>query len=70
MPVNRVTTVPSNNGQVMKLNNNPSLGNSRVNFQGNSQPNKMSFGGNNGGNGNSRMMAMGGGGGGQMRRGF
>ena len=70
MPVNRDTTVPSNNGQVMKLNNNPSLGNSRVNFQGNSQPNKMSFGGNNGGNGNSRMMAMGGGGGGQMRRGF
>jgi hypothetical protein len=70
MPVNRVTTVPSNNGRVMKLNNNPSLGNSRVNFQGNSQPNKMSFGGSNGGNGNSRMMAMGGGGGGQMRRGF
>jgi len=70
MPVNRVTTVPSNNGQVMKLNNNPPLGNSRVNFQGNSQPNKMSLGGNNGGNGNSRMMAMGGGGGGQMRRGF
>jgi Caspase domain len=69
MPVNRVTTVPSNNGQVMKLNNNPSLGNSRVNFQGNSQPNKMSFGGNTGGNnGGSRTMAMGGGG--QMRRGF
>ena len=36
MPVNRVTTAPSNNGQVMKLNNNPPLGNSRVNFQGNS----------------------------------
>jgi hypothetical protein len=68
MPVNRVTTVPSNNGQVMKLNNNPPLGNGRVNFQGNPQPNKVSFGGNNGGNGGSRTMAMGGGG--QMRRGF
>jgi hypothetical protein len=67
MPVNRVTTVPSNNGQVMKLNNSPSLRNSRVNFQGNSQPNKMSFGGNGGNNGGSRTMAMGGG---QMRRGF
>src|SRR5262249_50356996 len=67
MPVNRVTTVPSNNGQV-KLNNNPPLGNGPGNFQGNPQPNKMSVGGNNGGNGGSRMMAMGSGG--QMRRGF
>jgi hypothetical protein len=69
MPANRVTTLPTtrqqlNNGPVMKLNNNPSLGN-KFN-QGNSQPGKMSFGGNNGGNGGSRM-AMGGG---QMRRGF
>jgi hypothetical protein len=69
MPVNRVTTVPLrpqlNNAPVMKLNNNPSLGN-KLN-QGNSQP-RMSFVGNNGGNnGGSRTMAMGGG---QMRRGF
>ena len=46
MPVNRVTTLPTtrpqlNNGPVMKLNNNPSLGN-KFN-QGNSQPAKMSF---------------------------
>src|SRR5262245_49118174 len=61
MPVNRVTTVPSNNGQVMKLNNNPPLGN-KLNM-GNPQP-RMSFSGNNGG---SRTMAMGSG---QMRRGF
>src|SRR5262245_40926159 len=43
MPVNRVTTVPSNNGQVMKLNNNPPLGN-RFNQGGNGNPqpvNKM-----------------------------
>ena len=58
-------TIAPNNGPVMKLNNNPPLGNSKVNFQGNSQPGKTSFGGNNGG---SRMMAMGSGG--QMRRGF
>ena len=73
MPANRViTTLPStshqqDNGRVMKLNSNPSLG--IKSNQGNSQPGKMSFGGNNGGNGGSRM-AMGGGGGGQMRRGF
>ncbi len=63
MPAGRVTTLP-NNGAVMKLNNKPSPGNSKVNFQGNAQANKMNFGGNGGG---SRMMAMGGGG---MRRGF
>jgi caspase domain-containing protein len=64
MPAGRVTTLP-NNGPVMKLNNNPPLGN-KLN-QGNPQPvNKMSFGGNGGNNGGSRMMAMGGGG----RRGF
>jgi hypothetical protein len=68
MPVNRVTTLPSNNGQVIKLNNNnPPLGNNRGNFQGNSQPGKTSFGGNGGNNGGSHMMAMGSG---QMRRGF
>lgn len=72
MPPGRVTTLPSaphqpqlNNAPVMKLNNNPSLGN-RLN-QGNPPPvNKVSFGGNTGGSGNNAShMAMGG-----MRRGF
>jgi hypothetical protein len=59
MPVNRVTTTRPllNNGPVMKLNNNPQMGN-KLN-QGNSQPRQ--FGGNNGG---SRMVM----GGNQMRR--
>jgi Caspase domain len=70
MPVNRVTTLPTtrpqlNNGPVMKLNNNPSLDN-KFN-QGNSQPAKVSLGGNGGGNNGASRMAMGGG---QMRRGF
>jgi hypothetical protein len=61
MPVNRVTnTRPQLNSPMTKLNNKP-LGN-RFN-QGNSQPARMSFGGNNG----ASRMAMGGG---QMRRGF
>jgi len=64
MPVNRVTSAPTrpqlNNGPITKLNNKPP-GN-RFN-QGNSQPAKMSFGGNNG----ASRMAMGGS---QMRRGF
>jgi hypothetical protein len=70
MPANRViTTLPStshqqDNGRVMKLNGNPSLG--IKSNQGNSQPGKTSFVGNNGG-GNNRM-AMGSGN--QMRRGF
>jgi hypothetical protein len=73
LPGNRVTTLPStphqqmkNDGPaVLKLNNNPSMGNRPI---GNVQFNKTSsFGGNGGGNGGSRM-AMGGGG--QMRRGF
>ena len=69
MPVNRVTTLPVtprqqqlNNAPVMKLNNNPSMGN-KLN-PGNPQPAKMSF--NNGGNNGGARMAMGGG----MRRGF
>jgi hypothetical protein len=66
MPAGRVITgrPQFNNGQVLKLNNNPSVGN-KFN-QGNSQPGKMSSSGNNSG-GNNRM-AMGSGGG--MRRGF
>src|SRR4051812_12559772 len=56
MPANRViTTLPSHqqdNGRVMKLNSNPSLG--IKSNQGNSQPGKTSFVGNNGG-GNNRM---------------
>ncbi|HKU08595.1 MAG TPA: caspase family protein, partial [Bradyrhizobium sp.] len=69
MPVNRVTTLPVtprqqqlNNAPVMKLNNNPSMGN-KLN-PGNPQPAKMSF--NNGGNNGGARMAMGGG----MGRGF
>jgi caspase domain-containing protein len=67
MPGNTgVTTRPQlNNAPVMKLNNNPSQGN-KFN-QGNSQPAKVSFGGNNGGNNGGSRMAMGGN---QMRRGF
>ncbi|MFO1109804.1 MAG: caspase family protein [Bradyrhizobium sp.] len=65
MPVNRVTTLPANNGQVMKLNNNPPQGN-KLN-QSNPQPRNMNFGGNNGGNNGGSRMAMGGA---QMRRGF
>jgi len=64
MPANRVTTLPNqqqNNGQVLKLNNNPSPG-TRLN-QGNSQPVRMNFGGNNDGS----RIAMGGN---QFRRGF
>lgn len=63
MPVGRVTSVPQrqqlNNGQVMKLNNNPPQVN-KLNL-GNSQSRQMSSGGNNGG---SRMVM----GGNQMRR--
>lgn len=69
MPANRVTNLPSttrqriNNGPVLRLNNNPSMGSTRGTFQGNAQPGKVSYGGNNGG----ARLAMGGS---PMRRGF